>query len=225
MSTRRSARRGSPAHFRLDAGPRKRKLTAHRELLPQRRQRLQTEDDTLDGSRVLGRQRRVGCEPQRIRALAGAAPPVEIAHRGQALRSDHVVVLRFVRVPQRGLPALLLASLARPFPWALARRFGGDEGASTGGGAPVDAGGEAELGFDDVVDQVVRDVGIEPWRRVHDLRGTALDREDDRVASLAGAAEDHVHGAPQGSSPGGASQPVAGSWGALSLPATRRGAL
>jgi hypothetical protein len=76
---------------------------------------------------------------------------------------------------------------------ARANGRGRDKGAAAARGTTEDARRQAELGLHDVVDEVVRNVVVEPRRRIHHLGLFAGDLHDDGVPPLAGASKDNVH--------------------------------
>src|SRR5690606_736715 len=93
----------------------------------------------------------------------------------------------------RPLAPLLLPLLARALSRAEVALGARDERAAALRRAPVDPVAQAERGLDDVMDEVVRDVGVVGGRRIHRALGRASGADDDRVTTGPGALETDNH--------------------------------
>jgi hypothetical protein len=171
----------------LEAWPLEHELTAHRQSSPQRSQPIQSSDDALHARRVLCslHEERAQC----IGSLPGFAAPGDVAQRGDALGHRHLRCRSATARPKRLFALQLLALLAHALSRADVAFCGRDERACASSGAPVNTVHEAQLGLDDVVDQIMRDVIVVSGCRIGCMRGTTGDTDEDGIAPLSRAFE------------------------------------
>jgi len=161
--------------------------------VPEASQLVQAIDNPRDDLGMCARERRVRGRP-RIRALAVAPPPEQIAHCGQVFRELHFVLTESVSDVERLLAPLLPTQGACPLASVFSRCLGREEGASAARGATKHATVEAKLRLDEVVNEVMRNVLVEAGSRVQDSSLTRGEDGRDRIAPSARACEDDVHG-------------------------------
>jgi hypothetical protein len=120
--------------------------------------------------------------------------PRDVAERSEAFRLCHVSRITRILSSQSTFASLDLALLARALRRADVALCGHDKRAARASfGASVDSIREAQFSLDDEVHEVVWDVVIVGWRRIHRTRRLACNGDDDRIAPYASAPESDVH--------------------------------
>ena len=179
---------------RHSARPGEDELSANRQRVPQRGELFQTCDDSADAFRVLWRESGCRRRTRSIRNLTLSTPPEQIADGSESFRGHHVVLPLLVGAPDRRLSPQLLPPRARLITRLLSSRANRNERAAPARRASEHALRQPELRLHHVVDQVVRNMSIEPRRRIHHLCPPIAHLHHHGVPPLACASKRNVHG-------------------------------